>query len=163
MSDDDTLPSTLLDAATQVYVDNGVTLDQARDVVIARCLEGGDTGAFVYFETIGHTPGRSVLRLLSVMMTKNPPPDVAVRFPFMLACKRRNGKRGPHEQPLIEMRDELLALNVKARIDAGLSRDAAAAEVAELVSDKASMRDGRSIKFETVLSAYKRHAAALGK
>ncbi|MCZ0960384.1 hypothetical protein [Paracoccus benzoatiresistens] len=64
------LPDNLFDAAALVYVDAGATIEQARDWIIMQCLEGGETSAFVYFETLGHQPGREVLRMLSLMMTE---------------------------------------------------------------------------------------------
>ena len=152
---------TVLDAAVQFLVDRGLTFEDARDVIIERCLLAGDPEAFAYFEMKGHPPGKRVLRLLSVMMSQSVGPQVAQRSEFVLMPKRRSGSAGRKVDPLVEIRDELLALNVKSRMDAGESLDAACSSVAEMASGKDGLIAGRSTKYETVRKAYLQYAQRL--
>lgn len=154
--DDIDLPDNLFDAAALVYVEAGATIEQARDWIILQCLEGGETSAFVYFETLGHQPGREVLRMLSLMLTdamhiRDPGQAIA---PFALIAKRRDGKAGRRDGPLVEMRNQLIALNVKALIDGGMKADAAIPRVALMISEEAKIKKGRSVKEETVRKAW---------
>ncbi|WOH79007.1 hypothetical protein RX327_24205 [Bradyrhizobium sp. BEA-2-5] len=146
------------------YADADMPIEQARDLVIIRCLQAGDATVFSYFVLAGHQPGTEVMRALAFMTATSVPAEIAAALPFDLVSRRRlPAKAGKRYDPLITMRDELLALNVRANMNDGLSRDAAAAAVAEMVSEKSDMKEGRSRKSETVLQAYKRHAASLGK
>lgn len=155
------VPENLFELAAQLYVDGGATFEQARDWVILQCLEGGEVSAFVYFETLGHQPGREVLRTLSVMMTENQhlSEEAKALAPFRLETKRRTGMSGRHDGPLITLRDQIYALNVKALMDKGVAYDAAVSEVAEIATEK--LERGRSVKEETVRKAYNKYAASL--
>jgi hypothetical protein len=140
-----------------------MTIESARDMVIKRCLKGGDMTAFSHFVLAGHRPGKEVLMLLALMAAEQVSDEASKHFPFRFVGARRNpGKAGKRPDPLIEMRDEVFALNVKGRMDNGATLDAAANAVAEMVSQKGDMNDGRSRWTETVLRAYKRHAKHLG-
>ena len=154
-------PENGFDVFAQLLIDKGSTLEEARDYVIGRCLKGGDTGAFIYFETLGHTPGREVLRLLSVMMSERISSQNETLYPFTLTSKRRSGTAGRRSDPMVDMRDELIALNVKALMDAGQSLEAACSAVALIISSKIDINKGHSVKNETVRKAYLRHASAL--
>jgi hypothetical protein len=152
----------------QAYAKMGVPIEQARDLVIRRCLQYGDATAFSYFVLAGHQPGREVLRDLAFITTgaMKLPAEVATAYPFGLKAKRRAaGVRGPRHDPLVAMRDEIQEVNVLARMKAdNLKREAATGLVAEMISGKDNMEKGRSRKFETVRKSRKRQfTSVLGK
>jgi hypothetical protein len=153
-----------VDWIARCYVKHhGVTIDRARDLVILRCLKGGDASVFSYFVLVGHRPGEEVLRTMALMTAEQVSDETSRLLPFRLSAVRRDpGLAGKRPDPLIEMRDEVFALNVKGRMDDGVTRDAAANEVAEMISRKGDMSNGRSRWVETVLKAYKLHARQLG-
>lgn len=142
------------------YAEMGVPIEQARDLVIRRCLQCGDATVFSYFVLAGHQPGREVLCDLAFITTgaKKLPAEVVAAYPFGLEAKRRAaGVRGPRHDPLIAMRDEMQEVNILTRMKAdNITREAATALVAEMISSKGGMEKGRSRKFETVRKSGKR-------
>lgn len=156
-----------LDLFAAVYEMAGMPVDEARDLVILRCLEGGDASAFSYFVLAGHHPGAEVLRFLAFMTSAgDPPPAVAERVPFRLtASSRAAGKRGRRPDPLLVMADEVLALNVSTLMGDERGRyDAAITEVASWVSEGKAGAGGLPIKHQTVRDAYdKRRGDGQGK
>jgi hypothetical protein len=151
----------------RAYAKFGMSIEQARNLVIRRCLQFGDATVFSYFVLAGHQPSREVLRDLAFMMTgaAKPPAEVVSAYPFSLETKRRAvGVRGPRHDPLVAMRDEMIELNILERMKADhIKREAATGLVADMISGKEDMKEGRSRKFETVRKSRKRQiAAALG-
>ena len=151
----DALPTTLLDAAALTYVKYGASLDDARDLVTLRCLEGGDPSAFTYFVLAGHCPGREVIEALALMAQDPAPAAVAENWPFQLVTKpRKPGKVGKRTDPLVAMRDELIALNVMAEIRGPGQYESAISTVYERL-------DG-ALSEKTIRNAYDRLVARKG-
>lgn len=129
-----------------------MTIGDARDLIILRCLNAGDVSAFSYFVLAGHQPGREVLRTLAYMMANAVPMVIEDQVPFTLVSKtRRPGRTGKRPDPLVEMRDELIALNVEAEKKGRHgSYDAAILTVHE--------RIGKAVRTKTIRNAYDRYA-----
>jgi len=150
------LPDNLFDTVARIYFDQGNSIDRARDIVILRCLEAGDSSAFSYFVLAGHQPGLEVMRVLAFMTsTTDVPRLIADRLPFKLIPKsRKKGKVGKRVDPLIAMRDEVLALNVHTAMTGPGMYEAAISTVHDRV--------GQSISKKTIRNAYDRYASSLG-
>lgn len=146
------LPNNPLDAFVSAYADRGMSIGDARDLIILRCLSAGDVSAFSYFVLTGHQPGREVLRTLAYMMANAVPAAIEDQVPFTLVSKaRRPSRAGKRPDPLVEMRDELIALNVEAEKKGGRgSYDAAILTVHE--------RAGKAVSTKTIRNAYDRYA-----
>lgn len=131
---------------------HGIDIQQARDLVIIRCLEAGDATVFSYFVLAGHQPGSEVMRAMAFMTAASVPPEIAPVLPFSLVAKSRlNTKPGKRVDPLVAMRDEITALNVDAEMAAPGMYDAAISTVHERV--------GRSVSKKTIRNAYDRLVA----
>lgn len=145
------------DWIARVYADSGMSIAQARDLVILRCLEAGDATVFSYFILGGHQPGREVINSLAFMAAGEVPDKIADSMPFKFETKRRKSiGPGKRVDPLVVMRDELIELNIRARMADGLTRDAATGLVTDMISSSSDMTKGRSRKFETVRKARRR-------
>ncbi len=163
--------TTVYDVVVRILVDLGVSESDAKDRIIIHCLARGDTDAFVHYQRKGHVPGRGVLSAFSIMLTENArnpgiglSKKVAAEFPYMLVCKRRDGRPGRRDDPAVELRDEVLAMNVKTLMaEHHHTYEAAIEAVAELVSEGKKGVDGRSLKYETVRKAYDHFARSKGK
>jgi len=68
----------------RAYAKAGMDIKQARDLVIKRCLEAGDTTVFSYFVLAGHHPGVEVMRAMAFMAAATPPQEIVSRLPFGL-------------------------------------------------------------------------------
>ena len=129
-----------------------MTIGDARDLIILRCLNAGDASTFSYVVLAGHQPGREVLRTLAYMTVSDVPVLIEDQVPFAFVSKtRRPGRAGKRPDPLVEMRDELIALNVDAEMKGGPgSYGAAILTVHERV--------GKAVSTKTIRNAYDRYA-----
>lgn len=133
----------------RAYAKSGMPIEQARDLVILRCLEAGDATAFSYFVLVGHQPGEEVMRAMAFMTAAAAPTPIVSRLPFGLkAVPRTPSKAGKRIDPLIAMRDEVIALNVDAEKTGPGMYDSAISAVHE--------RSGRSVCKKTIRNAYDR-------
>ena len=133
--------------SARTYAKCGMPIDEARDTVIMRCLNAGDASAFSYFVLAGHQPGAEVMRAIAFMTAERVPAQIEAVLPYGLASKRRSpGKAGKRSDPLIEMRDDLFALNVEAEFAAPGQYDAAISTVHERVE--------QAVREKTIRNAY---------
>lgn len=131
----------------RAYAKSGIPIKQARDLVILRCLQAGDASVFSYFVLADHQPGLEVLRTMAFMTATAAPDEIVSCLPFGLEAARRTpSKAGKRIDPLVAMRDELIALNADAEKTGPGMYDSAIAIVHERVH--------RSISKKTIRNAY---------
>lgn len=161
----DELPNNVLDAAAMSYIRLGFkgSLPEARDLVILRCLERGSLIAFSHWVLEGHQPGPEVIRFLAYMARKEVPGVIEKATPFRLVTRLRKapGRGGMRDNPLNDLRDEILALNVAARIEEHSNYDAAIMEIAEMISDGKVGKGGSPLKHQMERDAYDKFSTRL--
>ncbi len=115
--------------------ERGWSKEKARDVVIAKWLRAGDTKALGALLELGHAPGPGVLNFLARMLQHESLDTAKDRdeVPFRLVAQSRTGQRGRPLDPEIAVRDRLLALQVEKRVSAGVTKEAAVADVVEML------------------------------
>ena len=129
-------------------------LSAARDRVILRWLRGGDLKPFAEWVQDGHSPSEPVLRMLAWMCSgpsnaSEVPSDIANRTPYFLEPTRRDGKPGRPKDLINDIRDLLIAANVKnLRQRHGMTREAAIERVYE-----AGEETGAGISRDTIEKA----------
>ena len=103
--------------AARLMLQPGVTEQHARDYVILRYLNLGDTRALAHWLEGDYRLGREVKRLLSFMLqpervdADDPARTYTCSFevvPFELKAKRRDGKRGAPRNPVSDERNRVI-------------------------------------------------------
>lgn len=119
-----------------------VTEQNARDYVVLRYLNLGDTRALAHWLERDYSPGNEVKRMLSFMLqpsrvdAEDPAKTYTCSFdavPFELKAKRRDGKRGAPRNPVSDEKNKIIEENydqLMARIGKG-GHESAVAELVE--------------------------------
>ncbi len=123
--------------------------DLARDTVILYCLKQGETSPLAQLFQLQITPSKALMHYVGVMMAPEGASEktLSEHFPFGLkicaindAKSKRPRSRTGEKHPFIQLRDDLLAIKVKA-MNEGSGYEAAIEELAMLEGlDKETIR-----------------------
>jgi hypothetical protein len=139
------LPSNGWNMAAQMLVYNGLSLPDARDLVIGLFLRSGDMRPFSDWVLRGHAPCKRVLECIALMSCETVASETANALPFALVRKKRGGgKKNSRPDPEVEICHARLFEMVR---DTGGSvrgnYEAAIATVVDLLGDKKKHQTNR--------------------
>lgn len=104
--------------AYRLIQEHGASEQVARDFVVLRHLHQGDTRALAHWIEQDYWPGKEVRRMLSLMLQPTrydaDAPEISFEVgrevvPYSLEVKRRDGKRGPKNDPVADERNQAIA------------------------------------------------------
>lgn len=136
--------------------ESGKSEDEAKEDVIIKALELGDSRPFYDFVLQGYTPQRRVALYLAAMMAKTDSPgrvptDLEADVPYGLKIVKAKGDRSNAE---IVMRDYLIYRIIVPMIEIGKSKTEAASEAMKQLD-----RIGYKMELRTILNAYNKFAS----